>query len=100
MTICITKCIELCPRSHLTKLQKQAAAKKALRIEKIGDLLRSKGFLWVATSNAFMGGWQQAGNVLRLEAEGPWMGDIREMWEGTVSGNQFNRKTFDLRLEN
>ena len=69
-------CIKLCNRSHLTKLQKQAAAKKKLRIEKIGDLLRSKGFLWVATSNAFMGGWQQAGNVLRLEAEGPWMGDI------------------------
>ena len=63
----------------------------------MGDLLRSKGFLWIATSNAFMGGWQQAGNVLRLEAEGPWMGDIREMWEGTVS-EAIIRK--DLKKEN
>ena len=72
-------------RSHLTKLQKQAAAKKAQRVALMGDLLRSKGFLWIATSNAFMGGWQQAGNVLRIEGEGKWMCQMREMWEGTPS---------------
>merc|ERR1712227_975485 len=28
---------------------------------------------------------QQAGNVIRLEAESPWMCEIREMWEDTPS---------------
>ena len=42
----------------------------------------------VKTSNlAFVqdviGGWQQAGNVLRLEAESPWMCLMPDFWEGT-----------------
>ena len=32
----------------------------------MGELLRSKGFLWLATSNLFIGGWQQAGNILKI----------------------------------
>ena len=51
----------------------------------MGDLMRSKGFAWIATSNSIMGGWQQAGNVLRIEGEGKWMCQMREMWEGTPS---------------
>ena len=38
----------------------------------------------IATSNTVMGGWQQAGNILRLEGEGPWMCEVRDMWEGTL----------------
>ena len=30
-----------------------------------------------------IGGWQQAGNVLRLEAESPWMCLMPDFWEGT-----------------
>lgn len=52
-------------RSHLGKLQKQAAAKQEKRVKLMGELLRSKGFVWVATSNFIMGAWQQAGNILR-----------------------------------
>ena len=72
-------------RSFAGKLQKEAASKQATRIEFMGDLMRSKGFAWVATSNSIMGGWQQAGNVLRIEGEGSWMDQMREMWEGTSS---------------
>ena len=28
----------------------------------MGELLRSKGFLWVASTNHVIGGWQQVGN--------------------------------------
>ena len=49
---------------QLNKLQKQAKMKQAKRVEKLGELLRSKGFLWMATSNSMVGGWQQAGNAL------------------------------------
>jgi len=72
-------------RSFQSKLEKQAASKQATRIEFMGDLMRSKGFAWIATSNSIMGGWQQAGNVLRIEGEGKWMCQMREMWEGTPS---------------
>ena len=32
-----------------------------------------------------MGGWQQAGNLLRLQGEGKWMVECAETWEGTIS---------------
>merc|ERR1712203_1338443 len=53
--------------------------------EVMGELLRSKGFLWAASTNDVIGGWQQAGNVLRIEAETPWMCLIPDRWEGTPS---------------
>ena len=51
----------------------------------MGELLRSKGFMWIATTNDIMGALQQAGNIIRIEAEQPWMSEIRDMWEGTPS---------------
>ena len=72
-------------QSHLANLQKQASGKLEKRAKLMGELLRSKGFIWIATTNFIMGGFQQAGNVLRVEAEGPWMCEIREYWEGTPS---------------
>jgi len=69
----------------LQKLQDEADLKKVARTDAMGQLLRSKGFVWIATSHNVIGGWQQAGNVIRLEAESPWMCEIREMWEDTPS---------------
>ena len=84
-------------QDDLANLQKQAMIKKESRVAFMGELLRSKGFLWIATSNNIIGGWQQAGNILRIEAEGPWMCEIRDIWEGTVS-EELIRK--DLKQEN
>ena len=47
------------------ELQEQAKEKQKKRNDKFGELLRSKGFFWIATSNDVIGAWQQAGNVLR-----------------------------------
>jgi len=55
------------------ELQKQALVKQKRRNADLGELLRSKGFLWMATSHDIIGAWQQAGNVLRVVAEMPWM---------------------------
>ena len=84
-------------KDDLDNLQKQAGIKKQTRIAFMGELLRSKGFLWIATSNNVIGGWQQAGNILRIEEEGPWMCEIRDIWEGTIS-EELIRK--DLQQEN
>jgi len=70
-------------RSHLEKQQKEAAVKKEKRVAFMGELLRSKGFVWTATAHYVMGGWQQAGSVIRLEAEGPWMCVVPDMWKDT-----------------
>ena len=51
----------------------------------MGELLRSKGFMWIATSNDVIGAWQQAGNVLRIGAEDQWMCLMAEMWMGSSS---------------
>ena len=67
------------------QLQKEALVKQERRNETMGELLRSKGFFWLATSHDIIGGWQQAGNVIRIEAQSPWLCKIPEIWEGTAS---------------
>ena len=58
---------------NLENLQKQAFSKQTKRIKVMGELLRSKGFIWIATSNTYIGGWQQAGNIHRVEVAGQWV---------------------------
>merc|ERR1712117_241891 len=53
--------------------QEEANIKYKKRQADFGDLLRSKGFLWVATSHNTIGAWQQAGSVLRITPEVRWM---------------------------
>ena len=69
--------------SYIEKLQSLAVIKQAKRVQLMGEILRSKGFIWIATSNYLMGGLQQAGNILRIEAQGPWLCENPEQWEGT-----------------
>ena len=52
-------------KEALEKLQVIATEKQERRFELMGELLRSKGFFWMATSNDVIGLWQQAGNVIR-----------------------------------
>ena len=70
---------------RLDKQQEEARGKQRERSQRIGQLLRSKGFMWIATSHHIVGGWQQAGNVFHLKALTPWMGEVRQIWENTPS---------------
>ena len=72
------------PQADLEEVQ-EAAFKQYKRTMLMGGLMRSKGFIWLATSQFFMGAWQQAGNVLRVKPHRPWLCEIRDMWEGTPS---------------
>ena len=71
--------------SHLDKLQTQASIIQEKRVNFMGELLRSKGFVWIATTNDIMGNLNQAGNIISIRAEQHWMCEIRELWEGTPS---------------
>ena len=50
---------------EMQEIQEEALVKQKKRNGIMGELLRSKGFLWIASSHDVIGGWQQAGNVLR-----------------------------------
>ena len=60
-------------KDELKKVQAVAEEKQKRRTELMGELLRSKGFFWLATSNDVIGGWQQAGNVLRSGDESVYL---------------------------
>ena len=78
--------------SDVKELQKEAKAKQEKRANLMGDLLRSKGFVWIATSHNIMGAFQHAGNILRLEGECEWMCQMEYMWEGTPSEAQIRKE--------
>jgi len=84
-------------QEKLEALQAEALEKQKLRNETMGELLRSKGFFWLATSNDLIGAWQQAGNVLRIRGESQWMCLTPQFWEGS-SAEELVRK--DMQDEN
>ena len=65
--------------------QSEAATKQDKRKAQMGELMRSKGFIWMASSMFLKAAWQQAGNVLDIKPSGPWLCEVRDTWEGTSS---------------
>lgn len=86
-------------KQSLEQLQNDASIKQADRVELMGELLRSKGFIWLATSNLFIGGWQQAGNILKIALIGPWENELREEKADDLSANISISKSPDRRQE-
>ena len=68
--------------------------KQDQRRAKWGELMRSKGFVWIATSQFFRGAWQQAGNILRIKPDRPWICEMRQVWEGTEQEQEVRRELF------
>ena len=49
--------------------------------ELTGSLLRSKGFMWIATRPQWAALWSQAGRVVELSPQGVWWADVpRDEW--------------------
>ena len=46
-------------RSEAEMASKDSVEKQSKRVEAMGGLMRSKGFVWIATSQFFMGAFQQ-----------------------------------------
>jgi len=61
----------------------------------MGGLMRSKGFVWIATSQFFAGAWQQAGNILRIKPYRPWLCELKHLWEGSPSEPQILKTLTD-----
>ncbi|PRW20325.1 cobalamin synthesis [Chlorella sorokiniana] len=59
----------------------EVAERQAALKQHFGQVLRSKGFLWLAGRDDVGGEWSQAGSVLRISANGPWFAAIpEELW--------------------
>ena len=58
----------------------------------MGELLRSKGFIWMATSNKYIGGWQQAGNIHRVEVAGMWLDENKDQTPDSNTPKEKNYK--------
>ena len=71
--------------AKLKESQDEADEKKMTRGKVMGELLRSKGFIWIATSHQLIGHWQQAGSVIYIGAESYWMCEIRDQWKDSPS---------------
>ena len=71
-----------------TKESKDAAERQENRVKSVGGLMRSKGFVWLATSQFFAGAWQQAGNILRIKPYRPWLCELKHLWEGSPSEHE------------
>merc|ERR1719189_324420 len=82
------------PQADLEEVQ-EAAFKQYKRTMLMGGLMRSKGFVWMATSQFFMGAWQQAGNVLRIKPARPWLCEIWRMWEDSPSAPEIRKQMKD-----
>lgn len=41
-------------------------------IQQFGDILRSKGFCWIAGQDKYMGSWAQSGRIITIHPGGPW----------------------------
>ncbi|MBN8867554.1 MAG: GTP-binding protein [Solirubrobacterales bacterium] len=61
------------------------------------DVVRAKGFFWVATRHGLVGEWSQAGRVLTIGPIGMWPGDQRQ--ELPFIGAGLDREAIEARLD-
>lgn len=74
--------------------QKEACAKQALRKETMGELYRSKGFVWLGNRHDYFGTFQTAWDVLRIEFPSRWFVLEEKAWLGTEEEKAALRKNW------
>eukprot|EP00537_Pseudo-nitzschia_pungens_P000407 CAMPEP_0172361308 /NCGR_PEP_ID=MMETSP1060-20121228/5158_1 /TAXON_ID=37318 /ORGANISM="Pseudo-nitzschia pungens, Strain cf. cingulata" /LENGTH=521 /DNA_ID=CAMNT_0013083533 /DNA_START=20 /DNA_END=1585 /DNA_ORIENTATION=- len=78
----------------IQRMQEEGAAKKKLRIEAVGSLLRMKGYLWQGNSHDLIGYISAAGNVSRLESPGKWNCLDPRFYQGSDEEQREMRKSW------
>jgi len=78
----------------LRKRQEEASEKEPLRTERMGSLLRSKGFIWLANRHDFMGVYSSVGSVLTLSFPTRWNALEEKAYTGTPEEQAELRKHF------
>jgi len=76
----------------IQKMQDEGAAKKKLRTEALGSILRMKGYLWQGNSHDLIGYISTAGNVSRIESPGRWNCLEPKSYQGSEKEQEQNRR--------
>eukprot|EP00890_Picochlorum_soloecismus_P003196 jgi/Picsp_1/3878/NSC_01390-R1_cobalamin synthesis protein p47k len=72
--------IEVANRERPRSAKEMTSHLKLLKSE-FGNVLRSKGFIWLASRPNLCGEWSQAGGILRFTVGGPWYASLPdEAW--------------------
>ena len=74
---------EVAGESDLESLLSSAKKKEEERTETFGELMRSKGFLWLANSHDLVCKMSQAGNMIQVTPEGLWTVLSSDAWTGS-----------------
>lgn len=75
--------------------QQEAQAKGFIRSKELGNILRSKGFVWMAHTHDYMVTLGQAGNILDLDIDDEWKVLDPKAYLGTKEEKAIARKDFD-----
>ncbi len=71
------------PKRPSEELQKMAYDRQRARIEKLGQLIRAKGFLWLADTHDLMTTFSHAGNFVTMAPDGIWTALESKAYRGT-----------------
>jgi len=58
--------------ADIEKLQQDAMLRQEKRIARVGNLMRTKGFIWMPQGHDIMGVVGQAGNIIQMTFDKPW----------------------------
>lgn len=84
--------VEITAEVLIKRKQEEAKEKQTLRCGVLGDILRSKGFIWMANSHDLQGCFGQAGNMVTIESSGTWNALDSRAWVGTEEEKSTARK--------
>jgi len=76
----------------IAKMHTEAHAKKTLRENDMGGLLRTKGFVWLSNYHDQIGVLSHAANVLKMDFPGRWKALDPKCWKGTKEEKAAMRK--------
>ncbi|KAK3239736.1 hypothetical protein CYMTET_50358 [Cymbomonas tetramitiformis] len=78
----------------IKRRQEDGAAKQVLRTSTFGKVLRSKGFLWIASRHDMVNNFGQAGNIVTIDGSGVWKALDPAAWTGSEEEKATLRKDF------
>ena len=80
------------PKRTPEEFQRMALDREKIRTEQLGQVIRSKGFLWLADMHDLVGTFSHAGNLVVLDSHGPWATLESKAYRGTQEEKSKLRK--------
>jgi len=82
-------------QNRILQQQQEANAKQCARTAAMGDVFRSKGFIWLADRHDIMGVFSSAGSALTVDYPQPWGVLQHAAWQGAEEDMAAFRKNWE-----